>query len=116
MRTVHDPEFARKYAESCERAIADQGLRPMIERLRAEGIDHHVEQTGGFTMVITAPTRGGTVAVTNDRVPNGPDAWLVGYYPGDTWYSGEVDYDELPNFTELTEDQAVAKVRYFQEM
>jgi hypothetical protein len=118
VKTVYDPDFADRYEANCTDATTRQGLDPMVARLTREGIEHQVEQTGGFTMVLTVTTRGGIVGVTFD--PNAydpqPNSWIVGYYPGETWLTGEIDYDTMAIFTGLSEDDAVAKIRFFQEM
>lgn len=72
------------YEEACQRATTDQGLDPVTEALSAAGIPHVVEQTGGFTMVVTVKARNGTFGITDDG------GYLLGFYPGDSW---ENSYD-----------------------
>ena len=43
------------YAEGCAHAATAQGLDPITEALRAAGIPHRVDQTGGFCMVVRVP-------------------------------------------------------------
>lgn len=48
------------YAEACEWHATEQGLDPIAEELRAAGIPHTVDQTGGFCMLVRVPlTEGG---------------------------------------------------------
>jgi hypothetical protein len=67
------------YEDAVRKATTDQGLDPVIAALTAADIDHAVEQTGGFTMVVTVKAPDGTFAITNDG------GYLLGYYPGDLW-------------------------------
>jgi len=69
------------YEEACRRAATDQGLDPIVAELAAAGITHHVEQTGGFTMVAVVPlftTRGAWVGITS-----GDPGWFVVGYDSD---------------------------------
>jgi hypothetical protein len=47
--------MAFNYGLMCEQSATDQGLDPITERLRAAGIPHTVDQTGGFTMCVNVP-------------------------------------------------------------
>lgn len=48
------------YEHRCRRAARDQGLDPVCEVLKETGIDHVVDQTGGFCMVVRVPVPDGT--------------------------------------------------------
>jgi hypothetical protein len=78
-----------RYDEACREATTRQGLDPVIAALAAARIPHAVEQTGGFTMVVTIPSRQpsnpGTWAIICDVV------YLLGFYAGTTWEDGEGD-------------------------
>jgi hypothetical protein len=87
------------YEDACRAATTRQGLDPVVEALTAVGIEHAVEQTGGFTMVVTVKAPTGTFAITVD----GP--YVLGYYPGDSWehcYDGEREDAEYSNHTGLS--------------
>lgn len=43
------------YAEVCEWHTTEQGLDPIVEALRAAGVPHTVDQTGGFVMCVRVP-------------------------------------------------------------
>jgi hypothetical protein len=79
--TAADP-----YAARCAAAATAQGLDPVVDALTAAGIESVVEQTGGFTMVVTVRHDGGTIAITADG--DDPATYLIGHYPGDTWDEG----------------------------
>ena len=76
-----------EYPESYRTASEHQGLRPLAEALDAKGVGYTLEQTGGWTMVLTMPGAGGTWAATDDGV------WLLGFFPGNTWWAGDRDED-----------------------
>ncbi len=100
-RDMHD------YDAACRAAATRQGLDPIAERLHSEGIEHAVEQTGGFTMVVTIPLPTGTIAITRD----GQDEerpYLLGIYPGDSWQEGG---DEPLDHHDQTLDEVVAIIR-----
>lgn len=44
------------YGAACRWAATDQGLDPISAALRDAGIEHYVDQTGGFCMVVHVPT------------------------------------------------------------
>lgn len=94
------------YDDACRKATTDQGLDPVLAALRAADIDHGLEQTGGFTMVVTVLAPNGTFAITNDG------GYLLGYYPGDTWENsydgGREDADYSPN---ITLDEIIERIR-----
>jgi hypothetical protein len=101
---------AMTYEDRCKWAATNQGLDPIVERLTAEGIDHEVEQTGGFTMVVTVAVPSGTVAVTADT-----EGYAMGFYPGRTWHDGPTeDSDDPTDAFDQTLDQVVAAVRSHQ--
>lgn len=108
--------FARpgSYDEACAAAATNQGLDPITEALTAAGITHEVEQTGGFTMVVTVNVPTGVVALTHDG--EGDADYLLGYYPGTMWQDGEYDgeYDDVVlNFGHLTLTEAMDKVKAY---
>lgn len=90
------------YAARCAEAATRQGLDPVVGALSAVGIECDVEQTGGFTMVVTVRHPGGVVAVIDDG------GYLVGAYPGTAWDDG--DSDLASHTFGLTLDQMVATV------
>ena len=56
-----DPQRGMTYEEACIEATTHQGLDPIVDTLRAAGIPHAVDQTGGFCMVVNVPlNEGGT--------------------------------------------------------
>lgn len=97
------------YAEACKRATTNQGLDPMVERLREEGLGFEVEQTGGFTMVIVVSvnnTDQGTYGITCDgEDPERP--WLLAWYEGRAW---EFSEEETDAWHDLTMDEVVTRV------
>lgn len=72
------------YDEACKAAATNQGLDPALSALRAAGIRHELEQTGGFTMVVTVPVQDGTIGITADE----DDEFLAVFYPGTAWQDG----------------------------
>jgi hypothetical protein len=83
------------YEDACRKAATDQGLDPVIEALTTAGIDHQVEQTGGFTMVVTVKVPAGTFAITVD----GP--YVLGFYTDDSWDAHERDDATYTSHTRL---------------
>jgi hypothetical protein len=47
------------YDDACQFHATAQGLDPITEALRAAGIPHAVDQTGGFCMCVNVPLREG---------------------------------------------------------
>jgi len=94
------------YSEACKQATTNQGLDPVVERLTAEKIVHVVEQTGGFTMVLTTRVEGGVFGVTADS--DDPKPYLVCFYAGDDWDQGE---QEVEHWFGLSLDDVVARIR-----
>lgn len=94
------------YDEACRKATTDQGLDPVIAALTAADIDHTVEQTGGFTMVVTVKAPTGTFGITDDG------GYLLGFYPGDSWENsyegGREDADYMSN---IPLDDLVERIR-----
>lgn len=94
------------YDATCAAATTRQGLDPVVARLTAEGIDHAVEQTGGFCMVVVARPAGPdgpAVPVASDGMdadhPYGssvypPGMWEEGCYEDATHYL-DADLDGL---------------------
>lgn len=67
------------YEDACQRAGRAQGLAPALEALSRLFPGVHLEQTGGFCMVVEIPCPVGFVWVTLDG--EDPDApWVVGRY------------------------------------
>jgi hypothetical protein len=77
------------YERRCQAAATAQGLDPLTEALSAAGIEHAVEQTGGFCMVVTVTARGCVLAMTQDGAV---EPWLLGLYTAKQW-AGEGDTD-----------------------
>jgi hypothetical protein len=82
---VDDASVTLDYDEACRRAAFRQGLNPVIRALTEAEIAFVVEQTGGFTMVVTVATPDGTYGITNDG------GYLLGFYPDLTWQRCERD-------------------------
>lgn len=90
------------YDAACRKATTDQGLDPVIEALRAAGIPHELEQSGGYTMVVTVKVSEGMYAITNDG------GFLLGHYPGDSLYG--VDEGDVMYSYDVTLDEMVEKL------
>jgi hypothetical protein len=96
------------YDKACADAATAQGLRPIIDALAAAGIDHEVEQTGGWVMVVTVPTPdGSTYAITHGSTTTGADGYLVCRYTD--WQGGEDEGTEVGD--DMTTADAVRIVR-----
>lgn len=90
------------YGRACREAATRQGLDPLTEALTRAGIAHDVEQTGGFTMVVTIPGNGRTLAANDD------DGFNVAVFAGNGWE----DRDEpVSDHRGLTLADAVATIR-----
>jgi hypothetical protein len=89
------------YEQTCRDTVTRLGLDPIVERLAAEGIGHTVEQTGGFTMVVTVPVKDATMAITHDGTV------MVGFHPGNSWQQSHeeiwVEFTNLDGMVELIE-------------
>lgn len=94
------------YDSACAEAATRQGLDPLTEALTKAGVTHGVEQTGGFTMVVTVKTHTGVWAVIADGTE--PNPFLMAFYPGDTWADGGEEQMATPD---LTVGQVVAHAR-----
>lgn len=72
------------YEAACRRATTDQGLDPVVAYLTEQGIQHTVDQTGGFTMVVFCrrPGTERSVGITSSDEDRG---YLVGGYVGENW-------------------------------
>lgn len=90
------------YFTVCAEAATRQGLDPMTERLQMEGIEHFVEQTGGFVMVITVRRDTGCFGIARDG-----DAWMVAWYEGDAFDESQ---EESMFWSDLSEDQVIEQV------
>lgn len=99
------------YDKSCAVAVLRQGLAPAVEALKSARITYEVEQTGGFTMVVTVKAPTGIYAITaSDDAPGESEArYLLGFYPGTTWEDGE--HEDAFSRDGLPVDQAVAIIR-----
>ena len=91
------------YFARCAEAATRQGLDPMIERLELEDIEHFVEQTGGFVMVITVRRDTGCYGIARD----GARSWLLAWYEGDAFDTSE---QEAQFWTGLSEDEVIQRV------
>lgn len=75
------------YEAACERAATIQGLDPITAALRATGIPHSVDQTGGMTMLVRVPLVNGRWLGINaegdyDREDES-DNWYIRAYASD---------------------------------
>ncbi|MBS2531954.1 hypothetical protein KGQ20_04140 [Catenulispora sp. NF23] len=71
------------YGAACRWAATDQGLDPISSALRAAGIDHDVDQTGGFCMVVHVSTPHGFyfgITASEDRNVVAGRQWMVVRY------------------------------------
>jgi hypothetical protein len=105
-RLVSDASGSRvelTYDEKCAMATADQGLDPVIATLNSAGIDHELQQTGGFCMVVTASVPDGMLGITQSD--DSSVMYMVCFYPGDTWEEGSeesaVHYRRIEDLTTL---------------
>lgn len=77
---------AHPYTQACEDAATRQGLDPITDALRAAGIPHVVDQTGGFTMCVHVPLDEGDTSylyLTDDQ-----GGVLIGrYWNCEDWHS-----------------------------
>lgn len=81
---MNEPE---SYDAACLNAATAQGLAPVLNALTVAGIDHTLEQTGGFTMVVTVKAPTGIFGITaSDDQDN---MFLLGFYPGTSWSDNE---------------------------
>jgi hypothetical protein len=79
--------MAGNYDAACAAATTAQGLDPVVARLKGEGFDVAVEQTGGFCMVATVQTFSRTYAIISDgQDPERP--FCVGTFTTDAWRNG----------------------------
>jgi hypothetical protein len=80
----------RSYEEACRLAASAQGLDPLTAALSAAGVEHEVEQTGGFCMVVTVPAHGFVLAMIHDSEEPDSEAgeWLLGVYTAKGWRDG----------------------------
>ena len=94
------------YDGACERATTDQGLDPVVARMKADHMPIAVDQTGGFTMVARVQVHEGRgapwIGITEEDSGDGIDAprYLVCMYANEDDYEGtiitcEADIDEL---------------------
>lgn len=90
------------YFARCAEAATRQGLDPMIERLELEDVEHFVEQTGGFVMVITVRRHDGCFGIARDGA-----RWMLAWYEGDAF---DESREESALWTDLTEDEVVQRV------
>lgn len=106
-------EFWDAYDQRCAAAATRQGLDPMTERLRAEGIAHEVAQTGGFIMVIHVAGDGGAYyGITDMREGDGNgDEWLLCYYLDDDAAYAADEYVRTLSERALTTDAVLDLVR-----
>ena len=79
------------YDDQCRYAATRQGLDPLADALRAAGVEFNIEQTGGFTMVLTARTALGVFTMTDDG------AIVVGLSTAREWY--DVGGDSIRDWT-----------------
>lgn len=92
------------FDEAYAKAADAQGLTPMIEALRDEGIDYQIEQTGGWCMALVVPHGHlGNWAIVADG-----DEWFPGWFPANSWHDGE---QEPVDFEETSVEEVVARVR-----
>lgn len=110
-----------KYRQNCKRAATDQGLDPISARLRVEGIDHTVDQTGGYVMLIRVPLREPAwIGVNAGETRSGH--WFVVFYADDEGDEGQIITDRgLVDWTtddyqgEWLPDDAVTAIRKFMD-
>lgn len=78
------------YELRCAEATTDQGLDPVIDTLKAAGLDVRAEQTGGFTMVacVYEAARPHHYVGITEELHDQPGYLVVGYGP-DGWQEGE---------------------------
>ena len=106
-----DNPFARpgSYDEACE--YHGRHLRPMVERLRALGIDTLVEQTGGFVMVAyvlldddASTFEGRRIGIGNegtDEQTPADEVWSVVLYGPDEGDEGEYFDRTRPSYLDF---------------
>ena len=73
------------YDKACKDAATRQGLDPVLAAFKEADVPCTLEQTGGFTMVVTVSCPEGTFAVIDDG------GYLLGMYPHTTWQDGTLD-------------------------
>lgn len=80
----------KTYEEECRAATAEQGLDPIIAALGAANLKCHVEQTGGYCMVVTVLRGSAIFGITPSEVGSADRPWLLVYYPTtEDWESGD---------------------------
>ena len=83
------------YLDACDAAATAQGLDPITTALADNGVVATVEQTGGFTMVLTVTADDGTYGVTRADDQADSDRLQVVFYPGSSFYDGEHEDEDL---------------------
>jgi hypothetical protein len=78
-----------EYDRAVERATREQGLVPLANALRREGVRFDIEQTGGFVMALVVPIDQGNVVASKDV------GWVVYFYPGPAWHEGGEGEEKL---------------------
>lgn len=101
--------IVERYDAAVAAATTSQGLDPLAYLLTVAGVDHVIEQTGGFCMVLTVTTDDGTYAVIQDG--EGPSDWMVGFHAGDSWHDADADPDDADYAFGLTLDETVARLK-----
>ena len=77
----------KDYDTRCVEAATVQGLDAATDVLREHKIEHVVEQSGGFTMVVRINVTDGVLIVTSSEVGSSRQ-YDVGYYLEDDWEMG----------------------------
>lgn len=115
------------YDAACRRAATNQGLDPIVSRLRAERIPAQIEQTGGFCMTVgiyheadmdeDGPRPYLWITTTSEWGENAdPDAWVVCEYQWDDSDEAEnlgrvLDRTPFDQYRGNTADDAVRLIR-----
>lgn len=72
-----DVDLKSPYDEAVDRASDEQGITPILSALEEKGLSSYADQTGGFTMVATVPTRARHICITDDSSPGNPSFILA---------------------------------------
>lgn len=99
---VIPPGFS--YADACATAAEQQGLNPLMAALRERAIPFEPEQTGGYTMAVSVVCRDGTFAGTFWGSDDDSGPWVLSWYEGDGWRTGD---GIEPDHINLTLDRAL---------
>lgn len=79
----------RTYEQQRRDAATDQGLDPATEALTAAGVNSHIEQTGGFIMVLVVPGADVIIAVTHVGDSIDEPSYAVVTYTRHAWFEGD---------------------------